>query len=75
MARTGRLHSDTLDYLRAPKGAPGQARVAGGNADGGDLLAVPLRSVETVTPAEWRVSVDGRRVRIVRTERRLTQLP
>lgn len=76
--RTGRLHSDTLDYERPPKGAPGQARLVGHYADGSEgeaLLAIPVRLVETVTPADMRVSLDGKRVRIVRTERTLTRLP
>lgn len=72
--RTGRLHSDTLDYLRPPKGAPGQARMVGRYAEGAELLAVPLRIVETVSPSELRVSLNGRRLRVVRTERTLTRL-
>lgn len=72
--RTGRLHSDTLDYLRPPKGAPGQARMVGRYAEGAELLAVPLRIVETISPSELRVSLDGRRLRVVRTERTLTRL-
>jgi hypothetical protein len=75
--RSGRLHSDTLDYLRPPKGAPGRARLVGsyGLGDAGaDLLAVPDRIVESVSPADMRVSLNGRRVRIVRTERTLTRV-
>jgi hypothetical protein len=74
--RSGRLHSDTLDYLRPPKGAPGQARLVGSYADdanSAELLAIPVRIVETVSPHDLRVSLDGKRLRIVRTERTFTR--
>lgn len=77
--RTGRLVSDTLDDLRPPKGAPGNARlvVDYGPADGAagnDPLSLPRRLTETVAPADLWISMPQGRVRVVKTVRTFTRL-
>ncbi|MFO0093009.1 MAG: hypothetical protein ACK54K_01770 [Gemmatimonadaceae bacterium] len=77
--RTGRPVSDTLDDLRPPKGAPGNARlvVDYGPADGAagnDPLSLPRRLTETVAPADLWISMPPGRVRVVKTVRTFTRL-
>lgn len=75
--RSGRLRSDTLDYVQPPRGAPGCARFVSTYASADeepDPVPIPVRLVEEVEPDDLRVSLDGRRLRIRKTVRRFTRV-
>jgi hypothetical protein len=74
--RSGRLRSDTLDYVQPPRGAPGRARFVTTYASVDEQLdpvPIPVRVVEEVEPNNLRVSLDGRRLRIRKTVRTFTR--
>ena len=75
---TGRLLSDTLQYVSPPRGAPGKAMLVGTYAtagESGDPTPAPARFVERVRPSDLRVQLGRDRVRIAETIGVFERLP
>lgn len=75
---TGRLLSDTLQYVSPPRGAPGQPVLVSTYAaagESGDPMPGPTRIVERTRPSDLRVRLGRDRVRISETVRVYERLP